>query len=196
MNGVPQLLAGQNKKLTSREVALFGLLASLALIFGYLEVLFPLPIPVPGIKLGLGNIVVLFTLLGFGWRSGLIIVIIKVSVSSLLFGNPAVFVYSLAGGLLSFLVMWAATAIRGIGVTGISMAGGVAHIVGQLMVVSLVLAPYVALTYAPVLIIAGLATGALTGWLCLLVIQAQGNSGVFAERLKQQALQKRMQQSN
>ena len=174
------------------NAAFYGVLAALALVVGYLEVLFPLPIPVPGIKLGLGNIVVLFALLGFGWKAGFAVMIVKVAASSLLFGNPSVFLYSLAGGAISCLAMCAAVWCARMSVTGVSMVGGVFHMLGQLGVVAVVLAPYVVLTYASVLLVAGLATGAINGYLCKLVIRTVGRSSYFKQRRKQRALKARV----
>lgn len=175
-----------SSRVSALEVATYGLLAAVALIFGYVEALFPLPIPVPGIKLGLGNVVVLYALACFGWRAGLLVMLVKVVVSSLLFGNPAVLAYSLAGGVASFAAMWAALRWwRGLSIAGVSMLGGVFHMLGQCAVVSVVLAPYVALTYLPVLMVAGLLTGLLTGYLCRLVIRATGRSSLFRRYRKQ-----------
>lgn len=177
------------RRMSALEVATYGLLAAVALIFGYVEALFPLPLPVPGIKLGLGNIVVLFALAGFGWRAGLVIAAVKVVVSALLFGNPSLLMYSAGGAALSFLAMWAALHWRGLSIVGVSMVGGVFHMVGQLAVVAFTFSPYVALVYLPVLMIAGLVTGLLTGYVCRLVIRTAAKSNLFRRRAKELARQ-------
>ena len=176
-------------RLSAHDVAAFGLLAAVALIFGYIEALFPLPVPIPGVKLGLGNVVVLFALVAFGWRAGLLVMVVKVVASALLFGNPTVFFYSLAGGAASYAAMCAGVRLRGAGgglsVVGVSMLGGAFHIAGQLAVVAFVLAPYVALAYLPVLLLVGTATGCLTGYVCRLVVRTVGrSSSFFAQRRK------------
>jgi len=173
-------------RLSALEIATYGLLAAVALIFGYVEALFPLPVPVPGVKLGLGNVVVLYALASFGWRPGLLVMLVKVVASALLFGNPMVFAYSLTGGLVSFAAMWAALRWwRTLSIVGVSMLGGVCHMLGQSAVVAAVLAPYVALTYLPVLMVSGLLAGLLTGYLCRLVIRATGRSSLFKRYRKE-----------
>ena len=174
-------------RLSALDVATYGLLAAVALIFGYVEALFPLPIPVPGVKLGLGNVVVLLALAGFGWRPGLAVMLVKVVASALLFGNPSVFAYSLAGALASFAAMWGALHVRRLSLVGVSMVGGVAHMLGQAAVVAAVLAPYVALVYLPVLMVAGLITGLLTGYVCRMVARAVGRSTLFRRRARELA---------
>lgn len=175
-------------RLSAHDVAALGLLAAVALIFGYIEALFPLPVPIPGVKLGLGNVVVLFALVVFGWRAGLLVMVVKVVASALLFGNPTVFFYSLAGGAASYAAMCAGVRLReaggGLSVVGVSMLGGAFHIAGQLAVVAFVLAPYVALAYLPVLLLVGTATGCLTGYVCRLVVRTVGRSSFFAQRRK------------
>lgn len=181
------LARGTARRMSALEVATYGLLAAVALIFGYVEALFPLPLPVPGIKLGLGNIVVLFTLAGFGWRAGLAIALVKVVVSALLFGNPMVLMYSAGGAALSFAAMWVALHWSRLSIVGVSMVGGVFHMVGQLAVVAFTFSPYVALVYLPVLMISGLVTGLLTGYVCRLVIRTTAKSNLFKSRARELA---------
>lgn len=185
--GVWHLARGTARRMSALEVATYGLLAAVALIFGYVEALFPLPLPVPGIKLGLGNIVVLFTLAGFGWRAGLAIALVKVVVSALLFGNPMVLMYSAGGAALSFAAMWVALHWSSLSIVGVSMVGGVFHMVGQLAVVAFTFSPYVALVYLPVLMISGLVTGLLTGYVCRLVIRTTAKSNLFKSRARELA---------
>lgn len=185
--GVWLLARGTARGMSALEVATYGLLAAVALIFGYVEALFPLPLPVPGIKLGLGNIVVLFTLAGFGWRAGLAIALVKVVVSALLFGNPMVLMYSAGGAALSFAAMWVALHWSRLSIVGVSMVGGVFHMVGQLAVVAFTFSPYVALVYLPVLMISGLVTGLLTGYVCRLVIRTTAKSNLFKSRARELA---------
>ena len=182
-----RLARGTARRMSALEVATYGLLAAVALIFGYVEALFPLPLPVPGIKLGLGNIVVLFTLAGFGWRAGLAIALVKVVVSALLFGNPMVLMYSAGGAALSFAAMWVAMHWSRLSIVGVSMVGGVFHMVGQLAVVACTFSPYVALVYLPVLMISGLVTGLLTGYVCRLVIRTTAKSNLFKNRARELA---------
>ena len=146
-----------------QRVSPYGLLTALALVAGYLEMLIPLPVGIPGVKLGLGNAVVLFALARMGARPAFYLMLAKVLCSALLFSNPQVLMFSLAGGLLSWLVMAAAVRFTPLSEVGVSVLGGVAHNAGQLAVVALVLSPHTALAAAPVLGISGVVCGALIG---------------------------------
>ena len=172
-------------RVPASEVAVYGLLAAMALVCGYVEALFPLPVPVPGVKLGLGNVVVLFAMVAYGLRPGLLVMLVKVVASALLFGNPAVFAYSAAGALVSFAAMAGALRVRALSVVGVSMVGGVAHMLGQSAVVAAVLSALVAAAYLPVLLVAGLASGLVTGYICRLMIRVFGHSSLFRRRMKQ-----------
>lgn len=165
-------MASVPRRMTAYQVASYGVLTALCLILGYLEILFPLPVAVPGIKLGLGNVVVLFALARYGCKPAFILMLFKVGSAALLFGNPAVFPFSLAGGILSYGVM-ALVLPRGIlSVVGTSILGGVAHNVGQSAVVALLLGPAIALVNLPILIIAGLITGLAIGFICRALLKA------------------------
>lgn len=147
----------------ARRAAHYGALVALALVAGYIEVLMPAPVAIPGVKLGLGNIVVLFTLERFGARGGFAVMAVKVLASALLFGNPQVLAFSAGGGLLSWAVMAAALRSGAFSTISISVLGGLSHNLGQLAVVALILTPQVAIASAPVLAVAGLVTGAVIG---------------------------------
>ena len=174
-------------RMSALQVATYGVLAGLALVCGYVESLVPLPVPIPGIKLGLGNIVVLYALVAFGARPALVIMLVKVCASALLFGNPTVFAYSLTGGVLSFAAMALASRGRALSVPGLSMVGGVFHMVGQMAVVAMVLTTQIALAYLPVLLVAGLASGLAVGYLCRLVLRATASTNVVRARRRQLA---------
>ena len=116
----------------SARIAYIALLSALAAIFGYIESLFPLPIAIPGIKLGLSNIVILFALLKMNKTDAFLILIIKVLICSLLFSGMNSFFYSLSGGILSLFAMILAIKF-GLSIIGISMAGGVFHNIGQIL---------------------------------------------------------------
>lgn len=180
-------MAGRARRMSALEVATYGLLAAVALIFGYVEAVFPVPLPVPGIKLGLGNVVVLFALAGFDWRAGFAVAAVKVVVSAALFGNPSLLLYSAGGAVASFAAMWAALHTSRLSVVGVSMIGGVFHMLGQLAVVAWTFSPYVSLVYMPVLSACGLVTGALTGYVCRAVIRSAAKSRLFARRAKELA---------
>lgn len=164
------------------RTAAFGVLGALALVLGYLESLFPLPVPVPGIKLGLGNIVVLYALVALGPGPAAYLALVKVSASALLFGTPSTLMFSAAGAALSWAVMALALRLRGLSVLGVSMLGGVAHMLGQLAMVAVVFTADVALFYLPVLVVAGMVSGAAVGVLCRMVMRATRGSAILRDR--------------
>lgn len=147
----------------ARRAALMGVLTALSLVAGYLEVLVPLPITVPGVKLGLGNVVVLYAIEKLGARPAGALMLAKVLCSAILFSNPQMLAFSLGGGILSWAVMSIACGSGALSTVAVSVLGGVAHNAGQLAVVALVLSPQIALVNVPVLAISGVVAGALIG---------------------------------
>ena len=161
----------------ARRAALYGALTALALIAGYLEVLVPLPVTVPGVKLGLGNAVVLFALVRLGARPAAFLMLAKVLCSTILFANPQMLAFSLAGGALSWAVMALAWRSGLFSVVATSILGGIAHNAGQLLMVALLLSPQVALVNTPVLAIAGALCGAVIGILVRALLAAVPEGG-------------------
>lgn len=148
----------------ARSVALCGALAGVALIFGYVEALIPIPFPVPGMKLGLANIAVVVALWALGPREALAVNLVRVAVSALLFGTLMSLWFSLAGCLLSFAAMAVLKKTGLMGITGVSAVGGIFHNVGQLAVAAFVLGTASILYYLPFLLLAGLVTGLALGF--------------------------------
>lgn len=147
----------------TNKLALSGVLTALAAIFSYVEALIPFSFGVPGIKLGLANVVIVFALYSIGPRFALLISVVRILVVSSLFGSPAIAMYSLAGALLSLAVMVPLQKTGKFSMIGVSMAGGVFHNIGQLVVAALVVETMQILYYFPVLLIAGMITGILIG---------------------------------
>lgn len=145
-----------------------AMLAAAALIFGYIESLFPLPVSIPGIKLGLANIVILFAVYRLGATSAFFIMIIKVFVSSLLWGGIGSLIYSIFGGILSLFSMLLFK--KQLSIVGISILGGIMHNIGQLTAAALVLNSFSVFYYMPFLIISGLLVGFSTGEVCKTII--------------------------
>ncbi len=158
----------KNKKsmpLYSR-VALYGVLTALALIAGYVELLLPINFGIPGIKLGLANIVVVCTLYLLDARAAVMISFVRILLSGLLFGNVFGILYSAAGGLCSLLIMiFAKHVLRFFGVAGVSVLGGIFHNLGQILVAVFVVENIKLVYYLPVLTAAGTLTGLLIGLL-------------------------------
>lgn len=149
---------------SARKLALCALLTAIALTIFVVEAQFPLPVPVPGLKLGLSNIVTLFALAVFGWKEALAILLVRILLGNLVTGQMMSLFYSLAGGILSFVCM--ALILRVLKQNQLWVAGvigGVAHNVGQTALAVAVTATPALLAYLPVLILCGILTGVLTG---------------------------------
>lgn len=149
-------------KLKNRA-AYFGVFTALALIFSYVESLIPIHFGVPGIKLGLANLLIVIFLYKRNAKEALLLSVIRIVLSGFLFANLFSILYSLAGGILSLAVMAYLKKRGTFSVVGISIAGGVAHNLGQLVVAMLVVETYRVGYYFPVLLIAGVLTGMLIG---------------------------------
>ena len=153
------------------KVAVFGVFTSLALILSYVELLIPINFGIPGMKLGLANLLVVILLYKGCPRDALLLSVIRILLSGLLFGNMFSIFYSLGGGLLSLAVMVFLKKTGQFTVAGISIGGGASHNVGQLLVAMFVVQTYQVGYYLPVLLIAGVITGAVIGILSAEVLK-------------------------
>ena len=115
----------------TRRVALSGLLTAMMVVLGYFDSVIQLPIPVPGIKLGLANSVLLYAVYMLPAGQTLLLMALKVLVTGFLFGNPQVMLYSFAGGLLSVLAMLLCRRVKGLSAVGASVAGAGIHPLGH-----------------------------------------------------------------
>lgn len=145
------------------RVAYFGVFTALALIFSYIESLIPFQIGIPGIKLGLANLIVVIALYKMSLREAYLLSVTRVVLSGFIFGSLFSILYSLAGALLSLTVMAVLKKSGGFSVLGVSIAGGVMHNIGQLAVAVFVVRTFSISYYLPVLLIAGLITGLVIG---------------------------------
>ena len=145
------------------RVAYFGVFTALALIFSYVESLIPISLGIPGVKLGLANLIIVIALYKMPLGQVYLLGIVRVLLSGFIFGNYFSIIYSLAGGLLSLTVMAVLKKAGGFSIAGISIAGGVFHNVGQLLVAMAVVETFQVAYYVPVLLFAGLITGFLIG---------------------------------
>lgn len=153
----------------NKKTALLGLFSALAIIFGYVELL--IPTGIPGVKLGLANLAVLFVLMRYSWREAALISAVRIVVIGFLFTNTFSILYSLAGAALSLLVMVLLKRSPRFSVFGVSMAGGIAHNVGQLLIAMAIVENFSLVYYAPVLLISGVLTGFLIGALTTEVLK-------------------------
>lgn len=153
------------------KVAVFGVFTSLVLILSYVELLIPINFGIPGMKLGLANLLVVILLYKGCPRDALLLSVIRILLSGLIFGNMFSIFYSLGGGLLSLAVMVFLKKTGQFTVAGISIGGGASHNVGQLLVAMFVVQTYQVGYYLPVLLIAGVITGAVIGILSAEVLK-------------------------
>ncbi len=146
-----------------KNIAWYGMLIALAFVLSYIEQCLPLDIGIPGVKLGLANLVTLVALYRMKPGDAAVILAVRILLCGLLFSNGFAIVYSMAGGIASLLVMLFVKKLRVFSVVGVSVAGGIAHNFGQLLVAALVVENSRLLYYFPVLLAAGTICGALIG---------------------------------
>ncbi len=146
-----------------KQTAHLSLFLALALICSYIESLLPFHFGIPGIKLGLANIVVLLTLYYMGAACALAVSVTRILLAGLLFGNLFSILYSLAGGLLSLACMVLLKRLGKFRAISISTAGGIAHNLGQILMAAAVVENSSLFYYAPVLFLAGAGTGFFIG---------------------------------
>jgi len=154
-----------NKKNANvKRLTFLGLCTTVALLLSYVEFLLPpLFVAVPGIKLGLPNLIIIFLLYRLGWRAALTVSMIRLLISSILFGSAMTFAYSLAGAILSLWVMGLLKKSDLFSMTVVSIAGGVSHNLGQILVAMLLLNTPQIVYYMIVLAITGTISGCFIG---------------------------------
>ncbi len=146
-----------------KKTAYLGVFLAFALILSYIESLIPFYFGIPGMKLGLANLIVVVMLYLSGTKEAFVISVLRILLSGFLFGNMFGILYSLAGGVLSFIVMWLVKKTGQFHLVTVSVCGGISHNVGQLFVAALVVENYNVLYYMPVLLVAGIITGFVIG---------------------------------
>jgi len=152
-------------KLSAKKIVYISMLVSQALVLNIIESFIPVPVPVPGIKIGLANIVSLVTILMFGFKETLVVVVLRTLLAQLLVGNITSFLFSVSGGILSACIMYVVYKkfSKYFSLVGVSVFGSVAHNVGQLFVAAIVINNFLIFSYLPVLIISGIMMGIFTG---------------------------------
>lgn len=146
-----------------RKTAYLGLFAAVAIIFGYVESLIPVFAGIPGVKIGLANLAILFILDRYSWREAALVSVVRILVIGFMFGNLFSIVYSLAGAALSLPVMNFLKKHSEFSLIGISVAGGVTHNIGQLIVAMIVVSNTSLMVYTPALLVAGVLAGVAIG---------------------------------
>ena len=158
-------------RFSTKAITTCAVLAALALALSYLESFFPPLLPLPGVKLGLANIVTVYALYALGASSALAILVVRCLLGSLFAGNASALLFSLLGGLAAMLVMIALHALPRLSVYGVSV-GGAADNCGQVAAAMLTLGSAAPLAYLPFLLVVSVFAGALTGFVAALLFRA------------------------
>lgn len=153
----------------TKKIALLAMCVALSMILSYAESLLPSP-GVPGVKLGLANLVVIFALYKLGWGEAAGISLLRVFLVSLLFGHAASLMYSAAGAVLSLAGMILLKRTDKLSCVAVSVIGGVLHNIGQILMAWLLMGPNV-VYYLPVLILSGTAAGIAIGVVSALIVK-------------------------
>lgn len=147
----------------AKKIPYYGLFAALAILMGYVEMMIPVPIPIPGVKLGLANVIIIIMMYFMDTKSAFFVSLIRVLLSGLLFAGFAGLLYSLAGAMCSFGAMALLKKTGKFSIVGVSLAGGVFHNVGQVAVAAMVVENVKMMYYLPFLLVSGVITGILIG---------------------------------
>lgn len=153
------------KNKTATWVALYGMLVSLAFIFSYIEAVIPIPVPIPGVKLGLANLVSIVGLYTVGIRGTIVVSLVRIVLVGFTFGNVSSMIYSLAGGIVSLIFMILLKKTGKFSQIGVSIIGGIGHNIGQLTAAALITETAGVFYYLPFLMVAGVIAGAVIGLL-------------------------------
>ena len=165
-------------KIKTRELTLCAVLAALALALSYMESFFTLAliVPLPGVKLGLANIVTLYALYALGFPSALAILLVRCTLGALFAGNASALLFSLLGGLSALFVMALLSKSKKLSIFGVSIAGAAAHNCGQVCAALITLGSTAPLYYLPFLLLVSLFTGALSGLITAFLFRAMAHT--------------------
>jgi len=155
----------------AKKTAVFALCVALAFTLSFLETLIPINIGVPGVKIGLANMVVLAALYLLDKRAAFAISMIRILISGLLFTGAFSLLYSFTGGILSFFVMLLAMKSKRLSILGVSVLGGAVHNIGQIIVAAIVMQTPRIVYYLPVLLISGAIAGIAVGVVSKIVVE-------------------------
>ncbi len=147
----------------TRRLTALSLTVSFALILSFIESRIPAFVAIPGIKVGLANIAIIFTLYKFGIKEAIAVSLVRVCLMATLFGSPVSFVYSLTGAALSLCVMLILKKLTPLSEVAVSVSGGVMHNIGQICAASVMLGTNVVMYYLPFLLLSGTIAGIAVG---------------------------------
>lgn len=160
----------KKKKMSTMDVALCAVMIALALVLSYVERLIPVTPAIPGIKLGLSNLVIVCAIYLLGIRYAFVISVARIFLAGFMFGTMTTIIYSLAGGLLSLVIMVLLYKVAKLSVVTISCIGGICHNIGQIFVAIAIYENLLLGYYLPVLMVVGFVTGLVIGIVCNLLL--------------------------
>ena len=164
------------RRVNAVTVATLAMLVAVAMLLSYIEHLIPSPVPIPGVKIGLANIATVFALYVLGRRYAVAVTVLRVALSSLLFGNPVGLLYAISGAALALVGMCALKGVPIFSAVGVSVIGGVLHNTGQVIAAAFVLETAgLMITYLPLLLVFGTVAGVLVGVASGLLVRRIGN---------------------
>ena len=155
----------------TQNLTRLSLAVTFALILSFIESRIPAFVAIPGVKVGLANIAIIFMLYKFGVKSAIIVSLIRVFLVSMLFGNPVSLFYSISGAVLSFAVMLTLKTLTPLKEVAVSVSGGISHNVGQIIAASILLETDVVMYYLPFLMVSGTIAGIVVGIVAALLIK-------------------------
>jgi heptaprenyl diphosphate synthase len=162
---------------------LLSLMVAQALILSIIESWLPVNafIPIPGVKLGLANIITLIVITFYGGKDAIIVVIVRCALASFFGGGLIIFLFSITGGILSTLIMvfLYKKVIKYFSLTGISIAGAIVHNIGQIAIACFVMKTLSVLTYLPVLLFSGIIMGCFIGLCSKLLSEALKKTNIL-----------------
>lgn len=168
----------------TKRLVLTAMLTGIALVIFIIELQIPLPVSIPGIKLGLANIVTLFALAALGRREAFLVMILRITLGCIFSGGVSTLIYSLSGGLCCYVVMCAAyKLLKNDLIWAVSALGGAAHNVGQIAAARFIMGTNGVFLYLPVLVVSGIMTGIFTG-LCAYYVLKNRHISEFTEKQK------------
>jgi heptaprenyl diphosphate synthase len=165
----------------TKRIVILSLMVAQALVLSLIESWIPLPSPVPGVKLGLANIITVTVIIFYGFKDALSVVLVRCILSSIFGGGFTGFFFSMAGGILSTIVMYVlySRCSKVFSIIGISIAGAVAHNIGQTIIASFVMKDVAIFMILPVLLISGVVMGFFVGLCSSFLERTLRNSKIF-----------------
>ena len=154
-----------------KKVAFLGMSIALAMILSFVESQIPALVAIPGIKVGLPNLVMVFLLYRIGWKETVTVSIIRIILVSILFGNVQTLSFSIAGALLSLLAMILLKKLNWFSCITVSVVGGICHNIGQIIAACIWTQTAEVAFYLPVLLISGIVAGAVIGIVAGMIVK-------------------------